>query len=547
MTRSKSARPRAPGAALAGISGSVFLLIAVVALTARVAPPPTVSELAPQALRQITESSTGPGGSAGGGLGAEGGIPPTPPADATGRATGREDAIEVARVRRCIGNPPRQIEDPQSPPCVPYWEGNNLGATARGVTGTEIRVAIGNSGLLTEANIKLYQDFFNRRFEFYGRQLNLISYPAAPPASSATQMQQDAVRVESEIEAFAATQYSEQDGRHDVYYNALAERKILGIMTGSLGLARTNEDTMRRFAPYQWDYTPSSDRMFRGYGQFICNVLAGRPARYAAPPQSQLPTRGFGIIVDTGYLDTPPYDIGPLKEALSGCGVTPVVAEWDQGPASAATIMVNFQRPEANVTSVMYTGSGSLLALRLMPAASGQGFHPEWLVWDLGYQDTDSQAQFYPKDQVSQVLGLQVYNKTLRLEDTPYMWAAKEMDPTAAPVGDQYLRFYESLLVLSSGIQMAGPRLTPQTFEQGLMKTQFPNPGAGGPPFYQARAGFPGVHTMQQDMAMIWLSATERSPITGQSPAFCYVRLGKRYGLGEWPREDIPFREGPCR
>lgn len=537
-------RPRIPGFALGGVSLAVFVLVAVVALTTQVAAPPTVAELAPQATRQITETS--PELSAEGAIGnGAGQTAPRVPLAGEGSALDPGSEIETSRVRRCIGNPPRQIEDPQSPPCVAYFQGNNFGSTTKGVTGSEIRVAVGNSGVLNPAVIELYQDFFNRRFEFYGRRLALIPFPVAPPASNAVRMRQDAVTVDEEIGAFAATQYSEQDGRHFVYFDALSERKILGITTGPLGLSRADESHMKRFAPYQWDYTPSADRMFRGYGQFICNVLAGKPAIYAAPPQSQLPTRGFGIIVDKGFVDTPPYDIDPLEQALAACGVNLVVAEWDQGPASATTIMVTFQQED--VTDVMYTGSGGLLGLRLMPAASGQGFHPEWLVWNLGYQDSDSQAQFYPQDQARHILGLQVYNKTLRLEDMPHMWAAKEMDPSASPAGDEYLRLYESLLVLASGIQMTGPRLTPQAFEQALMRTNFPNPGAAGPPFYQARVGFPGVHTMQQDMAMVWLSATERSPVTGQTPSFCYAQLGKRYGLGQWPRQDIQFFQPPCR
>ena len=49
---------------------------------------------------------------------------------------------------------------------------------------------------------------------------------------------------------------------------------------------------------------------------------------------------------------------------------------------------------------------------------------------------------------------------------------------------------YSSLLLLASGIQLAGPNLTPATFQAGLMRAdQFPNPGARGAPYFQARVG----------------------------------------------------------
>ena len=45
-----------------------------------------------------------------------------------------------AVVKRCVGDPPRQTEDPQSPPCVAYWTGDNGGATWKGVTHTTVTV-----------------------------------------------------------------------------------------------------------------------------------------------------------------------------------------------------------------------------------------------------------------------------------------------------------------------------------------------------------------------------------------------------------------------
>lgn len=544
-------RPRIPGFTLIGLGGLLFAVVLVVALTARATPPPTVSELAPQATRQITEIARDLGGSTGGRQGQIPGGGTAPP------VAKPDEPIETQRVKRCIGEPPRQIEDPQSPPCVPYWDGDNGGSNgSKGVTGSEIRIAIGNylrwsdtdeaTGDSSEYDrvVERYETFFNRRFQFYGRKLNLITYTPSRPAVPAVNMRADAVKVDEELHAFAAAQYSEQDGRHYVYFDALEERKIIGVVTGSGGMSHTDEAHLAKHAPYEWDYTPTIDRMFRGYGEFICNVLAGKQATYAAPPQSQEPERKFGIILDTGFKDTPPADIGPLRRAMSACDATPVVAEWAQdGPTTS--ILLNFR--DQHVTTVMYTGQVGLLALRFMNEATAQGYHPEWLVWDLGYQDSDAAGIYFPKDQAPHILGLQVFNKTLRSEDMPYVWASKEVDPDQpAPQGEHFERLYKSLLLLASGIQMAGPKLTPAAFEQALMRTEFPNPGAKGPPYYQGQVGFPGVHSMQQDMAMIWLSANERSPATGIAPAFCYVDRGRRYGLGEWPRQ-ARFFGGSCR
>src|SRR5439155_17384244 len=93
-------------------------------------------------------------------------------AGAGGGVTATPAPVQVARVRRCVGDPPRQIEDPQSPPCVPYWQGDNGGATSKGVTADEIRIAVPK---MTDTDAQ-FAAFFNSRFEFYGRKLHLLNW-----------------------------------------------------------------------------------------------------------------------------------------------------------------------------------------------------------------------------------------------------------------------------------------------------------------------------------------------------------------------------------
>src|SRR5256885_6473236 len=107
-------------------------------------------------------------------------------------ATSQAADVRVPRVRRCIGDPPRQIEDPQSPPCVPYWSGDNGGATYKGVTRDEIRIKTpGYDFSQTPGYHADLQAFFNKRFEFYGRHITLLpnnvsgGTPAEQQASAA--------------------------------------------------------------------------------------------------------------------------------------------------------------------------------------------------------------------------------------------------------------------------------------------------------------------------------------------------------------------------
>src|SRR5687768_80165 len=113
----QTGRPRTPGIVYASISLALLVLLVSIALTVRQPPPPSIAEFAPQAVEQITDPSE----ESTAGRAARSGADAASADEALGaQAT---PSIDVPRVRRCVGDPPRQIEDPQSPPCVPYWSG----------------------------------------------------------------------------------------------------------------------------------------------------------------------------------------------------------------------------------------------------------------------------------------------------------------------------------------------------------------------------------------------------------------------------------------
>ncbi|MHB8452806.1 MAG: hypothetical protein ACYDAQ_20485, partial [Mycobacteriales bacterium] len=146
---------RRPGRSTGSVYGVVVLALVVVlaslAWTVRQPPPPTIVAFAPGAVHQIkrpppnqaakTGTRAGNGGTTGTqgkgpgsqGKGPSGGPPPPP-------VTVHVPNVVVPAQFQCVGTAPyqRQIEDPQSPPCVSYWKGNNGGATAFGVTANQI-------------------------------------------------------------------------------------------------------------------------------------------------------------------------------------------------------------------------------------------------------------------------------------------------------------------------------------------------------------------------------------------------------------------------
>lgn len=116
-------------------------------------------------------------------------------------------SVKLPGTKRCVGNPPRQTEDPFSPPCVASFNGDNGGSTYQGVTSDEVRILmyvdssysdVGGDGAVARPTAKLYdlekppdpdetesyhvragriwQRYFNDRYQAYGRFVHFYVY-----------------------------------------------------------------------------------------------------------------------------------------------------------------------------------------------------------------------------------------------------------------------------------------------------------------------------------------------------------------------------------
>ncbi len=554
---------RRAGGLVNGVALAVLIaILALVALVTKPPPPPNVAEFAPQAVEQITDAPSNQssrfGTGAGEGTSGSADLP----------SSGNQRTIDVARVRRCVGNPPRQIEDPQSPPCVPYWEGKNGGATSKGVSSDEIRVAVlDDPGFEFNQNIpaaELYAEFFNRRFEFYGRKIRIMpAKEVVGSGSAATDWRTTAARVDEELDVFASLSPDEEtlqdrNAEASPYYDELARRGIVSV--DSSPSYRSEQQSYSNKAPYQWGYGPSLDERLENAAEFACKVLVGRRAAYGGP-EGQSSTRKFGIVVSSGYTARP--DESPLKDGLSGCGAKPLITEYKD--STGGDVEIRRMKSEG-VTTVACVCNWSA-HYQMLHMADQEQYFPEWFITGGSGQATDWWPRvggLWSKAQSAHLFGVTGLNKTQRLPDQPFYWAAREVEPGRADNGYAagvcefeclHQMIYRQLLVIASGIQTAGPRLTPKSFEEGLLKTRFPNPDCGAPPYYQACVGFKaGDRTMVSDLAMIWWSESDES-YTPTDPdgqglgTFCYIRQGERYSRGRWPAGDQPFFDltKPCR
>jgi len=368
-----------------------------------------------------------------------------------------------------------------------------------------------------------------------------------------------------QLGAFASTNHNEVLGY--TYYDRLAENGIISV-NGNAPLVGESHFNAPGFANYQWSYLPDWEKIQRQWGEWICNQFAGRTASYAGPGSQGQP-RKFGYFVHT-YLDaTPSTDI--LDSILGGCGATPVIklqrrfAESFGAPTPGSIQEGDTQMAQMKtegVTSIICVCHAAPLRGNEMPAATRQLFFPEWITSSFVYNDWDRVLGYDPQEQMRNSFGINFHSKSVQTADLPITWAMKKVDPlfdwnaepdcaTSGGGGDLCAHIhsdalYPALLMLASGIQMAGPTLNPTTFANGLQGAAFPNPQDNNYAAGHVGADLnAGRHNMVDDAATVW-RGIDRPSTWGGTGAWCFWNSGKRYRLGQWPSGQPDLFTGGC-
>ena len=560
---------RSSGATNLAIAVAVLAILVPLLLQAATAAPPTAAEFAPNAQKVIKQAPPGQGVTQGPGKPGAftgGHKPPPPPPPPPPPVT---ETVPENQVLKCVGPPPlRQIEDPQSPPCIPYWKGDNGGATSQGVTKSAIYVAIPTPEGKTN-NYEALRKFFNKRFQFYGRQL-VFEYCSSSGggSGSADQTNQDAdatmaaTGCNNQPKPFASQFYRQNNGRY--YMEAMGCRYHV-VTVGSY--SPYDSTYMNQCAPYLYQYPMVVDQEFATIGDWTCARLVGRQATHAAGNDDAVPPkalashiRKFGIMLAPFTADDPVATmkaLRPITSRLHQCGVdipsrdiiiNPVTGLFDPSSAQNAVL----QMKSDNITTILcecnFFSFGSL-----QRAADASNYYPEWATSTFGLNDVNSSFTLGqgPADQMAHTFGLTFQPQMVHPLLNPYNVALQEGDPSVGPdttsLVEAELEIYRGLLLIASGIQMAGPHLTPTTFRDGLRRTHFPNP------ITITHAGFVGFpsdgYSMTDDAAEWWYSTTAAGPFSdssGNRGTVCYVDKGIRRTIGNFPKGGDPFFAGSC-
>lgn len=512
-----------------------------------------------------------------GGQNSEGGSPDIPPPP---------DFIYKPSDKQCVGNPPRQTEDPLSPPCVPFFEGDNKGNTWQGVTKDTITIVLYNDlgvkGDMTVPwkvsdetadhetsqngqqtylvrTIKGMLSFFTNRYQTYGRRVQVIAVPSGGLTTKCPQRASDATNINRKYKPFAVVHFG--DGGQ-CFLSEMAEKYQVPGFGLNADVPRARFEEAR---PYVWGFFPDQETEAGYSASFICRKLFGRKARFANSPTLQDRTRKFGLIFPTrsqrgpesaeladllqGYLkqECPTIKIGGGQE---NDVVVRTIA--DDGKAEASGIMTDFLT--YNVTTIIcycVPVQTENTVTTMQTTAQGLNYYPEWY-WDHASRMFRAiWNELFGNDSMSS-LGTSYHWRNDSFKEQFWYRAYLQEWPGTIPNTRFGFDIYHLFLNLFQGLQGAGPELTPNSVEGGMFTFNYLDRkntrgpiGGYGPYDRNAVSSYTFIDT---GMAFWW--DPTGTPPGEQNPKGCLraVRDGRRYFAGEWPQGDADlFKSGdPC-
>jgi hypothetical protein len=446
------------------------------------------------------------------------------------------------------------IPSAYAPPCVPAYHGHAAGSTWQGVTSTTITLVyyVAPPGDLSAAlpgetdtpaeslaTVKAFVSMFNKVFETYGRQVKLVIFKATGISTDAVAAKADALAVGEQLHAFASIG---GPGQTSVYEDELARLHVLCV---GCGISVPYSD-FQADAPYLWDQLPVTDTQLTEAFDFVVGELLGKDAIYAGEQVFRHEKRVFGFV----HYDQNPPVFGSLAARLdrefAGDGFTAKVSEsyllvLSQLPADATNIIAHLKA--AGVTTVIFAGD-PIMPIYLTAEAAKQDYFPEWIITGTVFTDTATLGRLYNQQEWAHAFGITSLAVSTPIDLSAGWEFYRWFYGTRPPALKTSSVILAGLAAFFTGVDLAGPTLTPVTYEGGLFKA----PPVGGTPTDPLVAyGYHGApptpaYSYPDDYAVIWYDATAVGPdeegVMGKG-LIRYVDGGKRFSASVIPRETL--------
>jgi hypothetical protein len=441
-------------------------------------------------------------------------------------------------------------------PCVKPFTGNNGGATADGVTAGSIKVVVyvGDpaknplqaasvrgagadvSPATAKETYKGYIDLFQKYYELYGRKIDLQFFDGTGGPMDEVAARADAKAI-ADMHPFAVLNGANQT---PAWSDELAANHIMCLGNCSLAVP---ESFLKDHQPYLWGNGPTPEEAGQLTAALVSKLLNGKKAQHAGDALKNQ-QRVFGVVHYDTIDGQQTNAFKTLKDSLTKGGVRiaadlPFLLDLAKAQENARTMIAKLK--DAGVTTVIFTGD-PLTPASLTKEATAQNYFPEWVIGSNVLVDIALFGRTYDQQQWQHAFGLALTptrtNQDARESYNLYKWAYGKPPPN-----NTYGVIIVDPIVLFTGLQLAGPNLTPDTFGQGLFRA----PIAGGTPLSPTSSRghhglWPGTDWGGTDDAGIlwWNPNAVGEDEVGKvgKGLYEYTKMGQRYTLAKMPTVD---------
>ena len=382
----------------------------------------------------------------------------------------------------CTGQALQIPGDPYSPPCI-LFSGDNGGATSKGVTGNSITIAVRLTAdqsfqqtlaklagaQLRDTNddnvrtIKALAQYFNTHFNFYGRKINIVTYTGQGSLSAElqgngqAQAQADAVSVGKQTNAFG-----DMTAESEPYATALQQQQVMGFGDPYMPGYWHNSH-----APYDWSLATDGTDLATDVANYAVQKLCppGTPAAYAGGNLKNAPRKFAGIAPANELYQVSATVFKQIMEA-HGCAVDNYSYTLDLGTESQQAQNLISKLKTQGYTTIL-CGCDPIFPVYMTGQESSQSYLPEFVEIGAALVDQDYVGQLYNQQAYAHAIGISPNQPTVPYTQTIGYEAYKQVDPNGEPAFFVDI-IYLQMDMLALGIQMAGPHLTPATFQQGM-------------------------------------------------------------------------------
>jgi len=428
--------------------------------------------------------------------------------------------------------------------CAPAYDGDNGGATDRGVSGDAIKIVlyqpsyddqttslVAQTAQYEAADVELMLDaweaFANRHYQFYGRRVDLVYQEGPGSGLDAAEQAADAVRLAVEEEAFLVL----AETGTPALFDELSRREVPSI---SLLLQFAAEYYEER-APFHYGLLPDLDLVLDHVAEYWCGRLEGSPAEHAGDPAIQEKARKLGIIYAPEFNDGGPRLTEKLKEGCDAAVAATTTYTGDITTATQQAVNIVGQFRDAGVTTVACV-CDPIAPIFFTGQATTQGYRPEWLHTGYFATDADVVGRVYDQDQWAHSFGpssvpLPGPNAESRGR-IAYENGAPEADDSPLDTAGHLWDLFD---VAFAAIEAAGPDLNEASLQAALFdRATFPEPSGPTQSAISFGDNGPSPYTAVDDMGEIWWDPARIAPNQEKGTSF-YVDGGRRYRLGDWP------------